>query len=140
MGRIIFCSSIRLFKEIVWLMYSSNPILFLCFKQTLRYTHILRYILYHIQISKTRLLKIFYYFFQILWKSRCDILVTFPSHLKKITFYTEILTRKVELWIFSLVSLVKKTPQNNFSCQNFSVEKKNMYYLLKVLLIFYSHF
>ena len=39
-------------------------------------------------------------FFQILWKSRCNILVTFPSHLKKITFYTEILTRKVELWIF----------------------------------------
>ena len=23
-------------------------------------------------------------FFQILWKSRCDILVTFPSHLKKL--------------------------------------------------------
>ena len=24
------------------------------------------------------------YFFQILWKSRCHILVTFPSHLKKL--------------------------------------------------------
>ena len=23
-------------------------------------------------------------FFQILWNSRCDILVTFPSHLKKL--------------------------------------------------------
>ena len=54
-------------------------------------------------------------------KYRCRILVAFPSHLKKITFYTEMLTRKVELWIFSLISLVKKTPQNNFSCQNFSV-------------------
>jgi len=31
--------------------------------------------------------RIFYYkvsFFQILWKSRCDILVSFPSHLKKL--------------------------------------------------------
>ena len=41
---------------------------------------------------------------------------------EKITFYIEILTRQVELWIFSLVSLIEKTPQNNFSCQNFSVE------------------
>ena len=41
-------------------------------------------------------------FFQILWKSRCDILVSFPSYLKKITFCTKILTWKVELWIFSL--------------------------------------
>ena len=24
------------------------------------------------------------FFFQILWKSKCDILVTFPSHLKKL--------------------------------------------------------
>ena len=45
----------------------------------------------------------------------CNVLkfhekVAFPSHLggKKIIFYTEILTRKVELWIFSLVSLMKK--------------------------------
>ena len=46
----------------------------------------------------------------------------FSISFEKIMFYTEILTRKVELWIFSLVSLVKKTPQNNFSSQNFSVE------------------
>ena len=44
-------------------------------------------------------------FFKILWKSRCHILFTLPS-IEKITFYTEILTRKVELWIFSLVSLL----------------------------------
>ena len=43
-------------------------------------------------------------------------LVTFPSYLKKITFYTEILTLKVELWNFSLTSLWKKMPQENFSC------------------------
>ena len=35
-------------------------------------------------------------------------------------FYTEILTCKVELWI--IFSLEKKTPQKNFSGQNFSVE------------------
>ena len=41
------------------------------------------------------------YFFQILWKSRCYILFTFNSHLKKlrsilkkITLYTEIVTIK----------------------------------------------
>ena len=45
-------------------------------------------------------------FFQILWKSRCHILVTFPSHLKKLrSIHTEILTQKVELWIFSNFSV-----------------------------------
>ena len=44
-------------------------------------------------------------------------MVTFPSHLKKL-----LRSLLEKLWIFSLVSLVKKTPQNNFSSQNFSVE------------------
>ena len=35
-------------------------------------------------------------------------------------FYTEILTRKVELWITRFTC--EKTPQHNFSSQNFSVE------------------
>ena len=52
-------------------------------------------------------------FFQILWNSRCDILVTFPSHLKKLRSIL-ILTRKVELWIFPLVSLVKKHHKTTF--------------------------
>ena len=52
----------------------------------------------------------------------------FSISFEKITFYTEILTWKVELWIFSLVSLEKKTPQNNFSSQNFSVE--NNYFII----------
>ena len=43
-------------------------------------------------------------------------------------FYTDILTKKVELWIFSLTR--EKTPQNNFSSQNFSVE--NDYFELKI--------
>ena len=41
---------------------------------------------------------------------------------EKIMFYTEILTQKVELWIFSTCVTHDKTPQNNFSCQNFSIE------------------
>ena len=42
--------------------------------------------------------------------------------------YTEILTRKVELWIFSTRFTREKTPQNNFSSQNFSVE--NNYFFI----------
>ena len=38
---------------------------------------------------------------------------------EKITFYTEILTRKVD---FFTRFTREKTPQNNFSHQNFSVE------------------
>ena len=55
---------------------------------------------------------------------RCNVLkfhvkskVTVISRVafeKKIMFYTEILTRKVELWIFSLVSLVKKHHKTTF--------------------------
>ena len=56
----------------------------------------------------------YYIFPNSMEKYWCDILVTFPSHLKKITFYTEILTRKVELWIFSLVSLLKKHHKTTF--------------------------
>ena len=39
---------------------------------------------------------------------------TFSSHLKKLRSYTENLTRKVELWIFSLVSLMKKHRKTTF--------------------------
>ena len=46
--------------------------------------------------------------FQILWKSRCDILVT---------FYTKILIED-----FFTRFTCEKTPQYNFSSQNFSVE------------------
>ena len=38
--------------------------------------------------------------FQILWKIRGHILVTFLSHLKKIAFYTDFLTSKVDLGFF----------------------------------------
>ena len=44
-----------------------------------------------------------------------------------VLYYTEILTRKVELWIFSNRFNCERTPQNNFSSQNFSVE--NNYFL-----------
>ena len=46
--------------------------------------------------------------------------LSFPSHLKKITFYTEILTWKVELWFFSFVSLEKKDHKTTF-CVKISV-------------------
>ena len=46
----------------------------------------------------------------------------FSISFDKITFYTEILTWKVELWIFSTRFTHEKTPQNYFSWQNFSVE------------------
>ena len=38
----------------------------------------------------------------------------FSISYDKITFYTEILTWKVELWIFSLVSLMKKHYKTTF--------------------------
>ena len=38
----------------------------------------------------------------------------FSISFEKITFYTEILTRKVELWTFSLVSLLKKQHKTTF--------------------------
>ena len=54
-------------------------------------------------------------------------LVSYPGYFsisfEKITFYTEILTRKVELWIFFTRFTHEKTQQNNFSRQNFSVER-----------------
>ena len=54
-----------------------------------------------------------------LWKSKCHMLVIFLSHLKrKNVLKTEISV----LWIFSLDSSHEKTPQNNFSSHNFSVE------------------
>ena len=53
-------------------------------------------------------------------------------------FYTEILTQKVELWLFPLVSHVKKRPQNNFSCQNFSVENYLMFMFNVYCLYFYG--
>ena len=38
--------------------------------------------------------------------------LTFPSHLKIVIFYTEIMTRKVELWLFSFM---KKHHKRTFS-------------------------
>ena len=38
----------------------------------------------------------------------------FSISFEKLTFYTEILTRKDELWIFSLVSLMKNHHKTTF--------------------------
>ena len=54
-------------------------------------------------------------FFQILWKcSRCNILVSFPSHLKKLCSILRFWLWMVELWIFSLLSLEKKNHKTTF--------------------------
>ena len=42
-------------------------------------------------------------------------------------FYTEILTRKDELWIFLLLSQLGKISQNNISSQIFSLENNNLH-------------
>ena len=47
--------------------------------------------------------------------------------------HTEILTRKVELRIFFTRFTREKTPQNNFSCQNFSVENLVISFLTNAL-------
>ena len=52
-----------------------------------------------------------------------------------ISWLNSTLTQKVELWIFTLVLLREKIPQNNFSHQNFSVE--NNYYSLELTIIVY---
>ena len=71
-------------------------------------------------------------FFQILWNSRCDILVTFPSHLKKLRSIL-ILTRKVELWIFPLVSLVKKQLfQSKFQCRKYRIITRRSRVIIKL--------
>ena len=42
--------------------------------------------------------------------------------MQAVLFYTEILARKVALWVFSLKWNEWKNPQFNFPCQNFNLE------------------
>ena len=67
----------------------------------------------------------------------------FPFHLKKLTFYTEILTRKVELWMFFTRFTHEKTPQINFSSKK-KYHKSTIFsstFQLKLLLkCFLQHF
>ena len=62
-------------------------------------------------------------FFQILWKSRYYILVTFQSDLKKFYSLLRFLTQKVELWIFLLVILLMKRHHKIFFLSNFQCRK-----------------
>ena len=48
-------------------------------------------------------------FFQILWKSRCDILVTFPSHLKKLRSILRSWLEKLNCAFFHLFHSWKNT-------------------------------
>ena len=70
-------------------------------------------------------------FFLILWKSRCDILVSFPSHLKKLRSILRFWLEKLNCGFFHSFHS-RKTPQNNFSSQNFSVE--NNYLSIELML------
>ena len=58
------------------------------------------------------------FIFQIRWKRRCHILVTFPSHLKKLHSILRSWLEKLNCGFFHSW----KTPPNNFSSQNFSVD------------------
>ena len=62
------------------------------------------------------------YFFQILWKSRCNILVSFPSHLKKLRSILRFLLEKLNCGFFPLVSLEKKHHKTTFPVK-ISVQK-----------------
>ena len=55
----------------------------------------------------------------------------FSIGFEKNMFYTEILIKKVELWIFWLVSLMKKHHKTTFHRQNFSIQ--NSYYFPFIL-------
>ena len=67
-------------------------------------------------------------------KTRVKNLVFSYIRRKKITLYTEILTLKIDLHTFSLVSCVKKNPQINFCHLNYSLENK---YLLQLAIYYY---
>ena len=75
-------------------------------------------------------------FFQILWKSECYILDTFPSHLKKLRSILRFWLEKLNCGFFHSFHL-RKTPQNNFSSQNFSVEN---YYFFFLCVYIHQHF
>ena len=61
-------------------------------------------------------------FFQILWKSsRCNILVSFPSHLKKLSSILRFLLEKLNCGFFHSFHSRKNTTKQ-LSSQNFSVE------------------
>ena len=79
-------------------------------------------------VSLWKTLKNFNYFFQILWKSRCHIswMVTFPSHLIKVCSKVKFWYEKLNCGFFHSFHS-RKTPQNNFSWQNFSVENNYFY-------------
>ena len=73
-------------------------------------------------------------FFQILWKIRCNILVSFPSHLKKLVLYWDF---DLKSWIVDFFTRFtwEKTPQNKFSSQNFSVENNYCFLVWQSLLV-----
>ena len=63
-------------------------------------------------------------------------MVTFPSHLKKLRIYWD-LDKKSWIVDFFTCSTREKTPQNNFSSQNFSVENNYLWTVQIIIVITY---
>ena len=80
---------------------------------------------------------IFEIFFQILCKSRRYILVTFPSHLKKLRSKLRFCHEKLNCGFFHSIHS-KKHRKNNFSWQTFSID--NNYFFFALLSCSASHF
>ena len=75
--------------------------------------------------NSTFLFLVWLKFFQILWKSRCYILVGFPSHLKKLRSIPRFWLEKLNCGFFHSFHSWKKTT-NQFSRKIFIV--KNIYF------------
>ena len=73
-------------------------------------------------------------FFQILWKSRCDILVAFPSHLKKLRFILRYWLEKLNCEFFHLFHSWKNTTkqlfQSKFQCRKCHFFDRNLHFSL----------
>ena len=74
-------------------------------------------------------------FFQILWKSRCNILVSFHIIWKNYVLYWDF---DLKSWIVDFFTRFtrEKTPQNNFFSQNFSVENNYFNFFWNLILNF----
>ena len=66
-------------------------------------------------------------FFQILWKSRCDILVTFPYHLKKLLSILRSWLEKLNCVFYQSVHSWKNTKKqlfpSKFQCRTITISK-----------------
>ena len=76
-------------------------------------------------------------YFQILWKSRCNIFVSFPSHLKKLHSILRFWLEKLNCGFFHSFHSRKNTTKQLFH-QNFSVEN-NYFALFSIYFALFSN-